>query len=179
MSILDDDGPQTWLQLDSDAGDWVGQGAFERYTPVEGLFSRKGTRTLLAARFFGDDYRDMEVGAPKASSFSLGAYEAATQDQPRTRRARPDVYGDGRGCNVLSGRFFVLDLGYDAEGRIDRLAVNFEQHRERGAPALYGAARYHTTAGPSADLDEVPRQSCDDGSGPGRDLPVHRDEPRP
>jgi hypothetical protein len=52
--------------------------------------------------------------------------------------------GSGSGCNTLTGRFEVLDVAYAANGSVERLAVNFEQHCEGFAPALFGQMRVNS-----------------------------------
>ena len=58
-------------------------------------------------------------------------------------------YGDGRGCNQLSGRFVVVDLARNASNEITRFAADFEQHCEGLPPALRGSVRYNSPVPPS------------------------------
>jgi uncharacterized repeat protein (TIGR01451 family) len=62
-----------------------------------------------------------------------------------------DVSGDGRGCNTLTGKFLVLDATYVGT-TVQSFAANFEQHCEGQTIPLYGAIRFNSTAGRSADL---------------------------
>ncbi len=52
-----------------------------------------------------------------------------------------NVSGAGRGCNRLTGRFDVLELTFDGVGALRSLAIDFEQHCEGTAPALFGVVQ--------------------------------------
>lgn len=58
------------------------------------------------------------------------------------------VYGDGRGCNTLTGSFIVSEIVVGPMNLIQRLAVDFEQHCEGAPPALFGSVRVRSTAPP-------------------------------
>src|SRR5439155_925091 len=70
------------------------------------------------------------------------------------------VYGDGRGCNTLTGRFLVLEGTYGADGGVQSFAADFEQHCEDGVPALFGSIRYR--AGDPACAGQPDGTACDD-----------------
>jgi hypothetical protein len=55
-----------------------------------------------------------------------------------------DIYGAGRGCNQLTGRFEVLEYVVSSDGKVEHLAVDFEQHCEGGSPALFGSVRINS-----------------------------------
>lgn len=73
--------------------------------------------------------------------------------------------GEHRGCNVIAGRFVVREAVYDAVGEPVSFAIDFEQHCEGHAPALWGFIRYNSqipfvvpqpnaAAGPDRTYDE-------------------------
>jgi len=51
------------------------------------------------------------------------------------------IYGDGRGCNTLTGSFEVHENVRDASGTVSA-TVSFEQHCEGGASVLNGCIHY-------------------------------------
>jgi hypothetical protein len=55
-------------------------------------------------------------------------------------------YGNGRGCNRLSEKFEIFEVEYNSANKPTKLAVNFEQHCEGGAPALFGYYRFNSNA---------------------------------
>jgi hypothetical protein len=95
--------------------------------------------------------------APDDDPLVPGWYEPATNDLSNNSLPPPhspsflDVFGDGRACSSITGRFVVLEASY-LDGVPERFAVNFEQHCDGMGPALYGAVRFNSLAGPSADL---------------------------
>lgn len=62
------------------------------------------------------------------------------QHHPFKPPAKPgiSVSGDGRGDNMPSGWFDILDIACDASGQVLRFAVDFKQLDE-------GVAKYHLT----------------------------------
>jgi Calx-beta domain len=69
-----------------------------------------------------------------------------------------DVFGDGRGCNTITGRFLVSYISFNGNGTIQSLALDFEQHCEGAVPALFGSVRYNSS------VTAVPRVSVGDGN---------------
>jgi hypothetical protein len=53
-----------------------------------------------------------------------------------------DVYGDGRGCNTVTGQFKVDKVTFDASGLVELLA-SFHDHCEGLSPDLEGMIAYH------------------------------------
>jgi hypothetical protein len=52
-----------------------------------------------------------------------------------------DVYGDGAGCNQVTGSFVVKQLAFAQDGSVEHLWATFEHHCEGAEPALYGDLR--------------------------------------
>jgi hypothetical protein len=50
-------------------------------------------------------------------------------------------YGEGRGCNTLTG-WFVVDRVTYTGGNLSEIELRFEQHCEGGGPALRGQIRW-------------------------------------
>ena len=85
-------------------------------------------------------------GSSSAPALVRGSYEGAIRF-PFEGPTQPglDLSGAGRGCNVLSGRFDVLEVSYAADGSVNAFAANFEQHCENAAPALLGRIRWNSS----------------------------------
>ena len=71
-----------------------------------------------------------------------GVYENA-QRESFSMPGHPglEVYGNGHGCNTITGRFQVHEHVRDANGLVSA-TVSFEQHCEGGAPVLNGCIHY-------------------------------------
>lgn len=141
---------QTFLTLDSQPGDYIGQGVTQTLTPADGTFSITNTPDTVSISFHTPDYSQfwyLDFGSPTTQRFGYGEYEGAQRTAFRSpTRAGIDVSGDGRGCNTDAGRFLVSDFVLNTDGTIARLAIDFEQHCEGAPPALYGSFRYDSNA---------------------------------
>lgn len=140
---------QNILYYLSQAGDYIGLGEEDTYTSADGTFTAYPTvQNVARVRFATPTFShwwDLTVAAPDNAPLLPGAYEGA-QRAPFRAAGHPglEFSGDGRGCNTLTGRFDVLEIVRDATGAVTQLAVNWEQHCEGAAPALYGQLRYNS-----------------------------------
>src|SRR5437763_16273702 len=138
----------TLLCLTSPAGDYVGQGAGRLITSADGTFTAsRNFDNGVNVDFDGSapgDFWSADFAAPMNATLVPGDNEGATRG-PFQAAGAPglDVHGEGRGCSVLTGRFVVLEATYDADGKVQIFAADFEQHCESAVPALFGSVRYH------------------------------------
>ncbi|PYQ19145.1 MAG: hypothetical protein DMF79_13320 [Acidobacteria bacterium] len=141
-TILNDDPYKTLIYFNSQAGDWVGLGQTFTLTPVDGTITSSPSGGGVHVHFDGSTWWDLYFVPPSGASLTPGIYEGATRwpfQSPTTPGM--DVSGDGRGCNMLTGRFTVLEAEYGPSGEVLRFAADYEQHCEGGAPALFGSLR--------------------------------------
>jgi hypothetical protein len=164
-TIANDDPGKTILVFDSQPGDFIGRGERFALTPDDGSITL-GVYPFNAARvhFSGSRSWSLSFSAPDGAPLAPGVYENAAR-WPSSDRSRPglSVSGDGRGCNTLTGRFVVLEALYEGE-TLTRLAVDYEQHCEGAAPALFGTVRFRSAA-PSPIRVFVEGGSATEGSG--------------
>lgn len=143
----------TAVLLDSEPGDYIGQG--QRLVYGSGISYSASTSMLHVAAGSYDLYFEL----PRGSSFAQpGTYDGATR-YPFNSPTQPglSIDGDGRGCNRLGGSFEVIESQFSGSGQLLRLAVDFVQHCEFAAAALYGAVRINSDipldqAGPHASV---------------------------
>jgi hypothetical protein len=137
------------LHLDGDPGDWIHPGTV---TITDGTF----TPTLTPVpdphtvsihvdptdpgqgAWWDAGLSSRELGVPLA----VGTYT----DAERLTFASPghpglSVTGDGRGCNTISGQFWVHQISV-AGGVLQSFTASWEQHCEAGVPQLRGCVRY-------------------------------------
>ena len=102
---------QTFLSLDSQPGDYVGQGMIQTFTPVDGTFSVQGTTSYISVFFMTPTYQfwTLNFRAPSGQKFVSGVYEA---ERSSSSAATMDIGGGGRGCNQSVGRFLIADLAF-------------------------------------------------------------------
>lgn len=132
------------LYLDGDPSDWIHPGT---ETIVDGMWVGTASETDVVIQFTPPDIADgfwratfstSKVGAPLA----VGVYESAERN-PFETDGHPglDVSGDGRGCNMLTGRFEILEVQTNGTELVSLLAT-FEQHCEGVAAVLRGCVHY-------------------------------------
>ena len=140
---------QNLLYYFSEPGDYIGQGAEVTFTATDGAFSlgttfNNGVQVTFSSPGFPNRW-NLNLAAPGGAVLQAGAYESAER-WPFQSTGHPGLafYGEGRGCNTLTGRFDVLELVRDTGGNITQFAANWEQHCEGLQPALFGQIRYNS-----------------------------------
>ncbi len=141
-----DDFTDSRIEMESEAGDWVGQGRQYRLDLGDGDM----TSTVYASGAVSVDFRGIypwsfDFAPPDGEPLTAGVYEDATRF-PFQPDEEPgfSVSGEHRGCNSLFGRFEILEIAIDGEN-LSRLDVLFEQHCEYMGYALFGRLRYNAT----------------------------------
>ncbi|MFN2506516.1 MAG: thrombospondin type 3 repeat-containing protein [Acidimicrobiales bacterium] len=137
----------TYLTFRSDPGDYIGQGLTQTWYPSAGSFSaRHGTGQVTIGFEGGSSWWTLDFKAPNGAELTPGAYEGATR-YPFQGRTTPglSVFGSGRGCNTLTGRFDILEAVYGSDGSVQRFAAESEQRCEGGTAALRGSVRYNAS----------------------------------
>jgi hypothetical protein len=129
-----------YMYLVSDVGDFVGQGQTLTYTPANatiGVTASTGHVAITGGGWNGD------FQAMVSLSDIRPGYYANLQRYPFHNPARGGLawFGQGRGCNELTGWFAVDAVTYSG-ATITAIDLRFEQHCEGGTPALRGAIRW-------------------------------------
>jgi hypothetical protein len=137
----------TAVVLDGEAGDWVSQGHMWTYVDPSKIFVMDETTPgRLSLSVQASTFWWLDVRAPEGSTLVPGTYENAE----RASFASPghpglDVYGDGRGCNTVTGRFTVHEATWGPDGKPTVFAATLEQHCDGGTPALFVEIRIGST----------------------------------
>ena len=140
----------TVILFNSQTGDYIGQGKDQILTLLDGhITATKNAHEGVSVAFDGDDPWELDFAGPDDTPLAVGPFEGAMR-YPFQQAGNPglDVYGAGRGCNTLTGRFDVLEVDLDPNGIVLRFAADFEQHCGGQTPALFGKVRYNAS-GPS------------------------------
>jgi len=142
VTILDPNVPLTVLAMYGQPGDYISPGLL-LLTVADGTFtpSRNYDNGVSIAVQTSDSW-ELDFAAPNKTPLTPGAYENA-QRFPFQMQGFPglSVYGAGRGCNTLSGRFDVLQATYAPNGNVQNFSADFEQHCEGANQALFGSIR--------------------------------------
>lgn len=142
----------TSVLLNSEAGDYIGQGVGRTLTTEDGVFTpTRNFANGVSISFYGTQLGSfwlLNFAAPEGAELGVGIYEGARRF-PFQPAASPglDVIGEGRGCNTLTGRFEVLEASFGTDGSVERFAADFEQHCEGASAALFGSVRFNSTIG--------------------------------
>jgi len=132
-----------FVYLNSDVGDFIGQGQTYTYTPQTAtiaLSTNQGHLTvgISGAQGWNGDFQTMYT----LSQLAPGYYPDLRR-YPFHNPAKGGLSwtGEGRGCNRLLG-WFVVDRVVYTNGVLTALDLRFEQRCEGGTTALHGAIRW-------------------------------------
>lgn len=132
-----------YVFLQSDAGDYIGLGQDHLYMPPSASITVAGVGRSL----------EVHVNGPSGWTGHFESMNSIDQLRPghygelrrwpfhNPAKGGMDWYGEGRGCNRLSG-WFVIDSIAFSNGSLMAVDLRFEQHCEDGAPALRGQVRW-------------------------------------
>ena len=141
----------TSLLLTGDPGDYISGGQTHFYTPADGTFSAytnysNGVTVAFNTPGFGHWWY-LNFAAAGNQQLAPGVYTNAIRWPFQSSTPGLSVYGDGRGCNTLTGSFEVKEVVYgtDAFGKVTvhSFRASFEQHCEGFAVAARGEIRYN------------------------------------
>src|SRR6185295_7874705 len=125
-------GPRYGLMLDSQTGDYIGAGLQYRYGDSTSLWSVQSENGGNLVRFSVDgndsSWNTVAFRAPGAYTNRLvpGEYTGVARASFSYPAAGLDAYGNGRGCNTITGRFTVYESVYNIDGTIASFAADFE-----------------------------------------------------
>ncbi len=137
----------SFLYLNSQIGDRIGQGVEQLYTGTasvirgmlfEGGYYFEGSIYQASGPHFWSVAMSAPSGEPLAVRSYLGALRAPFQPDDAPGMS---VGGDGRGCSTLLGRFDVDELSFWSSGDLRVFQATFEQHCEYWTAALFGRIR--------------------------------------
>jgi len=138
--------PVSEFYFESDRADWVGQGA------------TLSIHDEIYPAFIGPQkaYFVIHSGGSWAVTFStetmlqnlVPGFYGSAERSGYSDWASPgmDIYGNGRGCNTVTGFFTILDYQVDYSGAVPRaksFAATFEQHCEGSSVSLRGHFYYN------------------------------------
>jgi hypothetical protein len=136
----------TFLYMNSEPGDYIGQGIEQLYTSddstIQGSFSQDGGgffASVIQGNY--DHWWYVDFAAPPGEPLVEGSYTGALRYPFNNGAPGLSVSGDGRGCNTLTGQFDVNEISQASTGELLVFDATFEQHCEGGDPALYGRIR--------------------------------------
>ena len=132
-----------YVYLQSDVGDYIGQGQTNTYTPASATFSVTANAGHLAIGVSGTKQWTGDFQTMNTLTQLQPGYYAGLQRYPFHNPVLGglDWSGDGRGCNTLKGWFTVDSVTY-VGSTLTAIDLRFEQHCEGGTTALHGAIHW-------------------------------------
>lgn len=159
------DAPTTFFTM-LGGGDYIGGTSSQLFHPGNATLNVSGTASRLSLSVSGGTLGKsfiLEMAAPSGQTLVPGTYENAMR-YPFQTADRPgiSVFGDGRGCNTVAGRFVVHDMAVGETGVINRFSATYEHNCEGGTKALIGQVSINQprdeallVAGDELDFPEV------------------------
>lgn len=150
---------RTSITLQSDAGDYIGQGRNYSYTRSNANISVTANGGQFSVSIRGDQDWGGTFQLPMAiHTLQTGQY-SGLQRYPFHDPIKGGLSwsGEGRGCNTLTGFFTVDGVAY-VNGTLDSIILHFEQHCEGGQTALRGEVQWSArdTTMPGGPIDPPP-----------------------
>jgi uncharacterized protein YjdB len=146
-----------WAYFQSDSGDWIGKGQSYVYTSPPAKIDVITDNTTLS-----EGHASIGVSQPNAGwsgdlQAPVGLQELRVGYYPDLARYPFHVPARGgldwranhNACNELSGWFVIDTVSYGDAGELTALDARFEQHCERGTPALHGAIHWRAADVPN------------------------------
>ena len=135
--------PPNTVRLQSDPGDFVGAGGTYEYTQANAVLTVTASGGHLTVGIRGDQSWSGDFQVPNTlSRLEPGTYTGLRR-YPFHDPAVGGLswFGEGRGCNTLTGSFTVAAATY-VDNVLTAIDLTFEQHCEGGTPALRGSIQW-------------------------------------
>ncbi|HTX31471.1 MAG TPA: hypothetical protein VMD09_08795 [Solirubrobacteraceae bacterium] len=133
-------GGTTRLVMNSDTGDYIGQGQQYSFTPSSDTFEASGDRngfTFSVGTADGEWTGTFNPG--QGDIFTPGTtYTGAQRDAFRGSAPGMEIDSPGRGCNTLTGDFEVTTATFASDGTMQTFAIKFDQYCEGASAGLHG-----------------------------------------
>jgi hypothetical protein len=164
VKIRDRASPRSLITIVSHPGDYIGNGVTSTETDFSARFNTFCNDAAASVNLDGNSWWRIALAAPMGSTLQTGiSFENATR-HPFQAASAPglSVSGNGAGCNQLTGRFQVHEFSCNASGKVERLAVDVEQHCEHASrPPLFAFVRVNSAVPVPDDVDRGCRLDVD------------------
>ena len=148
-----------YVYLESEPGDFIGQGRDYLYTPIESAITADAEGARLTVSVHGDEYWDGTFQAMNTLSRLEVGYYSDLRRFPFHNPVKGglDWAGEHRGCNTLTGWFVIDDVTYNGT-TLMAIDLRFEQRCDGFEAALNGEVRWdaNDTTGPPGPVVPPP-----------------------
>ena len=127
----------TSIDLQSDSGDYIGQGQAYHYTDALAAIQVNAGSGSVNISVAGNELWGGSFAVPGGGRFRRGTWTGLTRYPFNGSDGGLSWFGQQRGCKALTGRFTVENVVFRQDS-LRFLALTFEQHCEGAAAALRG-----------------------------------------
>jgi hypothetical protein len=133
------DNPVSSLRVVSSKGDYIGAGKNYSYGSEDWTVqtNNRGVNVNVAGWM-------ISFGGPGNKFLDVGEYDGAKRFPFSGDAPGIEFMGNGRGCNMISGKFVVWEIEVKGN-QVVRLAIDFIQRCEEKMPPLYGSLRINSS----------------------------------
>lgn len=136
----------TTVTLQSDAGDFIGQGKNYTYNRTSAKIEVSAEKNRLVVRVQGDETwaAVFQTGGAEQSQLKAGmvANSARFEDDGDWSRSGHYWSGEGRYCSSSTGWFAIDSVSYSGM-QLTQVTVRFVRHCNGATPAMHGEIRYY------------------------------------
>jgi hypothetical protein len=140
--------------MTGDPGDWVTGGQSYSYSTASGdTMSVSGSaNSTVNMSVFGanGDWWYLDFDAPDGQTLVPGTYTGATRYPFNGSGPGLSVFGNGRGCNMLTGSFTIIDAVFGPNDYVQTFDATFEQFCDGSTAAARGDIHIANPAPPPA-----------------------------
>jgi hypothetical protein len=133
--------PISYLRVESQQGDFIGQGNRFDYSRDDLNFQGSGLQ-VLRCQVGNTGNWTILFSAGQGRSLDVGEYRNAKRQPFAGDAPGIEFTGNGRGCNMISGEFRIWELEFKDEIRV---AIDFVQRCEEKGPPLVGMLRFNSS----------------------------------
>ena len=157
-----------YVYLESEAGDFVGQGRTYLYTLFDAAITVSDAGGRLAVSINGNETWSGDFQVMNSVSFLETGYYGDLQRYPFHNPVKGGLSwaGEGRGCNRLTGWFAVDSVTYDGDTLV-AIDVRFEQYCDGSGSALNGEIHWdaNDNTGPAGPVVPPPASLWEPAAG--------------
>jgi hypothetical protein len=130
------------LSFSGDSGDYISGGKSYSYSTDGGdglkVSSANGSTLSVSVNAYNGDWWYLDISAPSGQTLVPGTYTDAHRYPFNGTGPGLALFGNGRGCNTLTGSFTIVNAVFGPNGYVQTFDATFEQHCEGAAEAARG-----------------------------------------
>jgi hypothetical protein len=127
-------GPGTSLTFSGTGGDFITEDLSWEFDPSNSVINATVSSdfSILTVQVNGSSFWELDLAAPQGQALTAGTEYDNAARYPFQSPTQPglSLFGDGRGCNTVTGSFFVKTATFGPHGWIQSFDATFVQHCE-------------------------------------------------